>query len=305
MGDKLDYSGGSNARQTFAALGFIGILLAVVFTTIKLDTVVQDSAQSMVEPLMPIGAVLGWRLIALMFGLAAIVSMFRSGPGNMQVLLHEQRTMTMLHPVGFQKFVTFSSWTLLSNILYFASVSIASILHINGLTVPLWLATMEIAMFAVACGSAFLTATIVRHIILPDLFASNRSHDYIFLYHEQVMHNLAAIFLAIEIVLVAPKLHPYLALFCVGMGLVYVCFAYLFAYKGGGYYVYSFIDPRLRYAPFTMLGLAFAIAVFFLGILMASMVVQMNTWLGALLLAVWVSLIVQFRGPKPDGQSSS
>jgi hypothetical protein len=54
-----------------------------------------------------------------------------------------------------------------------------------------------------------------------------------------------------------------------------------------------------------MLGLAFAIAVFFLGILMASMIVQMNTWLGALLLAIWVSLIVQFRGPIPEDQSSS
>lgn len=300
MDEGLDYGGTSNAQQTFAAVGLIGALLAVAFATLDLDTVVEDSAHSMVEPFIPIGAVLGWRLIALMFGLAAIVSMFRAGPGNMQVLLHEQRTMTVLHPVGFQKFVTFSSWTLLSNILYFASVSVATILHINGSTVPLWLATLEMAMFAVACGSAFLTATVVRYIILPDLFDSNRNHDYMFQYHEQAMHNLAAIFLAVEVVLVAPTLHPYLALFCLGMGLVYVCFAYSFAYMGGGYYVYSFIDPRLRYAPFTMLGLAFAIAVFFLAILMASMVVQMNTWLGALLLAIWVSLIVQFRGPTPE-----
>jgi len=305
MGEKLDYGGETTAQQTFAAMGAIGLLLALMFGILNLGSVVQDSARSLVEPLMPIGAVLGWRVIALLFGLAAIVSMFRSGPGNMQVLLHEQRSMTLLHPVGFQKFVTFSSWTLLSNILYFASVSVASVLHINGSNVPFWLETMEIGMFAVACGSAFLTATIVRYIILPDLFASNRSSDHIFLYHEQAMHNLAAIFLAVEVVLVAPKLHPYLALFCVGMGLVYVCFAYIFAYRGGGYYVYSFIDPRLRYAPFTMLGLAFAIAVFFLGVLIASMIVEMNTWLGALLLAIWVSLIVQFTGPKPEDQSSS
>ena len=257
MGEKLDYGGETTAQQTFAAMGAIGLLLALMFGILNLGSVVQDSARSLVEPLMPIGAVLGWRVIALLFGLAAIVSMFRSGPGNMQVLLHEQRSMTLLHPVGFQKFVTFSSWTLLSNILYFASVSVASVLHINGSNVPFWLETMEIGMFAVACGSAFLTATIVRYIILPDLFASNRSSDHIFLYHEQAMHNLAAIFLAVEVVLVAPKLHPYLALFCVGMGLVYVCFAYIFAYRGGGYYVYSFIDPRLRYAPFTMLRIGF------------------------------------------------
>ena len=109
MSDKLDYGGESTAQQTFAAMGAIGLLLALVFATLNLGSVVQSSARSLVEPLMPIGAVLGWRVIALLFGLAAIVSMFRSGPGNMQVLLHEQRSMAMLHPAGFQKFVTFSS----------------------------------------------------------------------------------------------------------------------------------------------------------------------------------------------------
>ena len=79
----------------------------------------------------------------------------------------------------------------------------------------------------------------------------------------------------------------------------------LFAYKGGGYYAYSFIDPRKKHAPFTMLGLAGAIAVFYLGILLASRLVEWNVYLGSIVLALWVSLIVQFWSNDPQSQSSS
>ena len=305
MAEQLDYGKPGTAGQTFGALALVGVLLAYVFATLDLAPQIAETAQSFIEPTAPLGAVLGWRLIATGFGIAAVVSMFRVGPGTMEVLMHEKRELALLHPVGFEKFVTFSSWTLLSNILYFVSSSVAAGLHLSGREVPAWLEVTQVCMFVVACGSAFLTATIVRHVILPKLFESNRDTAFIFLYHEQMMHNLAALFLAIEVVIVAPKLHPQLALFCIGMGLVYVCFAYLFAYKGGGFYVYSFIDPRLKYAPFTMMGLAVAIAVFFTGVHLASLIVVANIWAGALVLALWVSLIVQFRPPERETQASS
>ena len=126
-----------------------------------------------------------------------------------------------------------------------------------------------------------------------------------FQYHEQVMHNFAAIFMAIEVLLVVPTLRPEFALYCVGMGLFYVCFAYIFAYNGGGFYVYSFIDPRLRYAPFTMLALALAIAVFYLGIVLVTLVVEWNIFIGGVLMTAWISLIVQFWSNNPNAQSSS
>ena len=305
MAEQLDYGKPGTAGQTFGALALVGVLLAYVFATLDLAPQIAETAQSFIEPTAPLSAVLGWRLIAAGFGIAAVVSMFRVGPGTMEVLMHEKRELALLHPVGFEKFVTFSSWTLLSNILYFVSSSVAAGLHLSGREVPSWLEVTQVCMFVVACGSAFLTATIVRHVILPKLFESNRDTAFIFLYHEQMMHNLAALFLAIEVVIVAPKLHPQLALFCIGMGLVYVCFAYLFAYKGGGFYVYSFIDPRLKYAPFTMMGLAVAIAVFFTGVHLASLIVVANIWAGALVLALWVSLIVQFRPPERETQASS
>ena len=72
-------------------------------------------------------------------GIGAVVSMFRIGAGTMQVLMHEERAMKMLAPVGREKFVTFSSWTLISNILYFSSAGAASLLAIIGVEVPLWI----------------------------------------------------------------------------------------------------------------------------------------------------------------------
>ena len=105
--------------------------------------------------------------------------------------------------------------------------------------------------------------------------------------------------------LVAPTLHPEFALYGIGMGLVYVSFAYVFAYQGGGYYVYSFIDPRLRYAPIVMSGLAATIAAFYLAIYVVSHVVHMNALLGAMLIASWVIMIVQFRPTQKANQSSS
>ena len=54
-----------------------------------------------------------------------------------------------------------------------------------------------------------------------------------------------------------------------------------------------------------MLGLAGAIAVFYLGILLASRLVEWNVYLGSIVLALWVSLIVQFWSNDPQTQSSS
>ena len=175
----------------------------------------------------------------------------------------------------------------------------------NEATIPSPLEHVQIIMFAVACGSSFLTATVVRYIILPDFIDTRRDSQYMFQYHEQVMHNFAAIFMAIEVLLVVPSLRPEFALYCVGMGLVYVCFAYTQAYNGVGFYVYSFIDPRLRYAPITMTLLALAIAVFYLGVVLASVILEWNIVVGWVIMVCWVSLIVQFWSNDPNAQSSS
>jgi hypothetical protein len=72
-------------------------------------------------------------------------------------------------------------------------------------------------------------------------------------------------------------------------------FAYPFAYFWGGYYVYGFIDPRLRFAPLLQSGLASAISIFYLGLWLASELLSFSRVLGILILFVWVSRIVQFQ----------
>ena len=119
------------------------------------------------------------------------------------------------------------------------------------------------------------------------------------------MHNFSAIFLAVEMVLVVPTLRPELSLVCVGMGLFYVFFAYVNAYHGSGFYVYSFIDPRRRYAPVVMMALAAALAVFYVCMYVVSLIAAANLLVAALILTAWVSSIVQFSPTREPDQSSS
>ena len=75
-----------------------------------------------------------------------------------------------------------------------------------------------------------------------------------------VMHNWTVILISIDVILSQPDLDWQLAIFGLVIGIIYTTFAYLFALFGGGYYVYSFIDPRIKYGPIIMMILALAIS---------------------------------------------
>ncbi|MGB2169212.1 MAG: hypothetical protein ACPH76_08225, partial [Poseidonia sp.] len=77
--------------------------------------------------------------------------------------------------------------------------------------------------------------------------------------------------------------------------LAYALFAFPFAAFGGGYYCYSFIDPRLEKAPLFITMLAFAISVSYIGVWLVSEFVSFNILLGGVLLIGWCSRIVQFK----------
>ena len=208
MADDFDYGPPNTDRQTFAAIAIVGTVLALPFIFLDIGQLVSKSAQSLNNPKAPTVPTMTFRLLAFAMGVYAVVKMFQVGAGNMMVLLHEEKKLKLLHPIGIEKFVTFSSWTLLSNIFYFRCVLLAALYRMNEATVPSLLEHFQIIMFAVACGSSFLTATVVRHIILPDFIDSQRDSQYMFQYHEQVMHNFAAIFMAIEVLLVVPSMRP-------------------------------------------------------------------------------------------------
>ena len=233
-----------------------------------------------------------WRILCLIIGVSAAVYMVKIGAGNMRVISIKECEEITIYPVGLSKFVTFSSWTLLSNIAYFAiSVSAQSLDFLN-LKTPELLLGLQVFFFCISIAMAFMTATIVRHIILPDEVKIGRNHDHMFHFHEQIMHNFAAVFLAVELILVRPDLEPQFAIIGILTGIFYVTFAYLFAYFGGGYVVYSFLHPKPKIAPVLVFVLAGMIALFYTGLWFVS---TLDRVFAIPILIVWVSLIVQFR----------
>ena len=270
----------------------VSITIIIVGLIIDLFGSVDDSASSFQSSSY---LILAWRLLCLSVGLYAIFFMFKVGPGNMLVVRLEDNQEVLLHPVGFEKFVTFSSWTLLANVLYFAVASLLQLMN-NGESSDIGLlGTLQVILFVAGISMAFLTATVVRHIILPNEVRIAREHSHLFLFHEQVMHNFAAIFLAVEMILLSPNLAAEFALFGLFFGIIYLSFAYVNAYYGGGFFVYSFLHPKPKIAPIFAVGLASSLAVFYLGLWLVSEVRQTNIWLSGITMIVWVHLVFQFK----------
>ena len=236
-----------------------------------------------------------WHVICLTFGLSAIVYMFRMKTGHMIVRSHEQKADILIHPLRIKKFVTFSSWTLILNVLYFSFATLASILVLFETSLPTWLLQSLGGIFVTALGASFLTSTVVRYVILPGNYTDQEHHKRQFWFHNQMMHNFCTIFLVVNILLTSPQLEFVYMLFGILIGLAYALFAFPFAAFGGGYYCYSFIDPRLQKAPLFITMLALAISISYIGVWFVSELVSFNMCLGGFLLIVWCSQIVQFK----------
>ena len=237
-----------------------------------------------------------WHLLCLMVGLSAIVYMYRMKTGHMIVRLHDKKADVIIHPLRLQKFVTFSSWTLILNVIYFAFATFSSYLLFVESDIPQWLNQSLAGSFVTALGASFLTSTVVRFVILPGNHADEEHHKRQFWFHNQVMHNFCTIFLVVEIIITTPQLEFSYMLFGILIGLTYALFAFPYAVYGGGYYCYSFIDPRLQKAPIFILMLALAISISYVGVWLVSELISYNSILGSLLLIAWCSMIVQF-GP--------
>ena len=279
-------------RYTILTIFFVGMGVLLYAINIDLLSLVNQSVNSFYSTS---SLVFSWRLICLSVGICAIIYMFNCGPGNMRVQMLKNSEEVIYHPDGIEKFITFSSWTLLVNVIYFASASLVQTLDYLEISSPQILSQIQVITFCTGIAIAFLTATIVRHILLPDEAKLGRKCDHMFLFHEQVMHNFAAIFLAIELIILRPKMIPEFAIFGLFLGIIYVVFAYLFAYFGGGYLAYSFIHPKPKIAPFLVIGLASFIAIFYTGLWFISTLDQV---LAGVLLSAWVMLIVQFKRNK-------
>ena len=236
-----------------------------------------------------------WRLFCLMVGISAIIYMFRMRTGHMIVRSHQKKEDILIHPLGIRKFVTFSSWTLLLNVAYFFLATLSSFAIVLGFDLSESLNQALAGTFVTALGASFLTSTIVRYVILPGDYTDDEHHRRQFWFHNQVMHNFCTIFLVTEVIITTPQLEFSYMLFGILIGLTYALFAFPFAVYGGGYYCYSFIDPRLQKAPIFILILALAISFSYVGVWLVSELISFNSILGSLLLIAWCSRIVQFK----------
>lgn len=235
-----------------------------------------------------------WHMACMLLGLSAVVFMFRMKTGHMVVRSHEEKEDVLIHPIGINKFVTFSSWTLILNVLYFSLATLVSFIMLTGATPPSWIIQSLGGVFVTAIGASFLTSTVVRYVILPRNESDDEHHKRQFWFHNQMMHNFCTVFLVIEILLTTPQLEFVYMLFGILIGLAYALFAFPFAVFGGGYYCYSFIDPRLEKAPLFITMLALAISLSYVGVWFVSELISFNIFIGGSLLIAWCSRIVQF-----------
>jgi hypothetical protein len=215
--------------------------------------------------------------------------------GHMIVRSHEKKADVLIHPLRLQKFVTFSSWTLILNVIYFALATITSYLLFIESNIPQWLNQYLAGSFVTALGASFLTSTVVRFVILPGNHTDAEHHKRQFWFHNQVMHNFCTIFLVVEIMITTPQLEFSYMLFGILIGLAYALFAFPFAVYGGGYYCYSFIDPRLQKAPLFISMLALAISLSYVGVWLVSQFITLNYILGIIVLSAWSYSITQFQ----------
>jgi len=236
-----------------------------------------------------------WHIACLLLGLRAIAFMYLMKSGHMIVRSHAKKEDVLIHPLGIKKFVTFSSWTLILNVMYFFFATIGSFFLLAGTNLPSNLAQLLAGVFVTALGASFLTSTVVRYVILPGNHRDEEHHKRQFWFHNQMMHNFCTVFLVIEILLTSPQLEFVYMLFGILFGLAYALFAFPFAAFGGGYYCYSFIDPRLQKAPLFITMLALAISISYIGVWLASELISFNFILGTILLIAWCSSIVQFQ----------
>ena len=287
-------AGGTEDDYTKVTIATIISVSALIIIYLLLSDVWQKVADNSASFSNSSMLTLLYRMICGGFCTYAIIYMFRCGPANMHVVSLAGNDDVLLHPIGIQKFVTFSSWTLLSCTGFFLSSCINQLRLIFDAAPITWLVSIQTVLFCMAISMAFLTATVVRYVILPNMIANNNSHGHMFLYHEQIMHNFAAIFLGIDLLLVKPELVAEFAIFGHLIGIVYLSFAYGLAYFGPGFFVYSFLHPQPKIAPLFATGLAVCIALFYLGLWLITQLGDSLWWLQLVILVAWLSLIVQF-----------
>ena len=198
---------------------------------------------------------------------------------------------------GLERLVTFSSWQLILFGVFFFLSGLVSLLAIFEVGIPSFLNRVIPILYFMALSASSLTAIVVRYVIIPADVKSNNPLWHLFLKHEQVMHNWTIILLSVELVLGSIEVLPEGVIVGGFLGGIYFYFAYIWARYFGEYFVYDFIDPRPKTAPYAIVGLVVAFGLFFMTMYALYLVLEWNQWVGIPLVALFVQRSVLFYPP--------
>ncbi len=201
---------------------------------------------------------------------------------TMYAFYKHEKEVLYTHIKGLERLVTFSSWNLMILCSSFILGSLCTWGEIFQISLPVSFKMINSLLYCTSLGMAIFTSTIVTYILAPNAIKSGREYGYLFEKHQQMMHNWPVIFLFLDLILTKPNLLWEFLIFGVIIAIIYVVFAYIFSNYFGGYYVYQFIDPRLKYSPLIMSLLAIAISIFYILVWIGLKIVEWNYFLGIL-----------------------
>ncbi len=293
-------SEGDYSNFSFATIFVVFLLTVLSLWYLEVPSLMGNSTFQFHSNIIPVELLALFRTACfLLSAYTIVILMVRStDPGTMIALRHKENDYHLFELLGLERLVSFSSWTLMIFGTAFLFASIGTWHSVFDIEVPDWITIFSSVLYSIALGCVFLTSTVVRYIIIPTEIKMERDFDHLFKTHESIMHNVAIILIVIDMIVTKPNLQPEFGLFGIIIGIIYLTFAYLWAFFGGGYYIYTFIDPRMKSSPQVLIGLAFSIGLFYLGVWIISKIMDELFLLGVLIIVLWVSQITMFK--KPD-----
>jgi hypothetical protein len=300
MAEIFEYGDKDQDKLTYLIVGLVTIASIMFVNYFEVLNTLDSTVISLKSSILPSIILTFFRTGAtiLAFYTIFILMIMNKDGGFMNPLFRKERESMPHKTMGVERMVPFSSWNLIVCGLCFLSMAILGWYEYFNTEAPQFLNLLSGMLLPMALGMAMLTSTVVTYVIVPEETRSDRNYDHLFETHEMVMHNWAIILLALDIFISRPNLSWELGIFGLIIGVIYSIFAYLYAIFGGGYYVYSFIDPRIKFAPIIMTILALAISLFYIFIWMITLLIEYNQLIGGIVLMISVYTVILFKQPE-------
>jgi hypothetical protein len=300
MAEIFEYGDKDQDKLTYLIVGLVTIASIMFVNYFEVLNTLDSTVISLKSSILPTIMLTFFRTGAtiLAFYTIFILMIMNKDGGFMNPLFRKERESMPHKTMGVERMVPFSSWNLIVCGLCFLSMAILGWYEYFNTEAPQFLNLLSGMLLPMALGMAMLTSTVVTYVIVPEETRSDRNYDHLFETHEMVMHNWAIILLALDIFISRPNLSWELGIFGLIIGVIYSIFAYLYAIFGGGYYVYSFIDPRIKFAPIIMTILALAISLFYIFIWMITLLIEYNQLIGGIVLMISVYAVILFKQPE-------